>query len=437
LKGGFGYFWNFGGIATTATSFATPPAILMTPDCGLGVRNQQLPGIVYLDKTYVFGGMLIDGCGEISLAGSNHMEFKETLVESSYVPMMRITGAAGALTYSLQFIKPTYADQLGGLATPMFDCTNGRCFDIHFYEAYPNQGPIVETRTNDAGGYEFHGSGSGAPTFVSRVFQSGVLDTYSNASLALAAGTNSHVFYQMALPAAPQSAIVSSDGNVPVGSYRIAASAVDADGNETLLGPIMNSNVSTSSGRQTVTTTLPASFPAGATGLNLYRSTGGGGFALVNANGCKVPQFTTPGGTYVDTFGFTCGVSGPTTNAAGTSLMSSSGLTSVRGKFGALSTMTNCSSSASPAACGSAPAGSVAIAADTTTITVNTTAVTASSQIVVTEDSSLGAKLGVTCNTTLGRTYAITARTVAKSFVISASAAPATKPACLSYALVN
>lgn len=437
LKGGFGYFWNFGGIATNATNFATPPGMLMTPDCGLGVRNQQLPGIVYFDKTYLFGGTVIDACGESSLAGSNHMEFRETLVESSYVPMVRVTGGTGANTYSLQFIRPTNADQLGGLATPMFDCTNGRCYDIHFYEADPNHGPIVETQTNDTGGYEFHGMAGGAPTFVSRSLQSGVSDTYSNANLALVAGTTSHIFYQMALPAAPQSAIVSSGGSVANGSYRIAATAMDADGNETLIGPIINSDLSTSSGRQTVTTTLPASFPAGATGLNLYRSTGGGGFALVNANACNKPQFTTPNETYVDTFAFTCGVSQPSTNAAGTSLMSSSGLTSYRGKFGVLSTMKNCSSRVSPAVCGSAPSGSVIIPSATTTITVNTTAVTSSSQIVVTEDSSLGTRLNVTCNSTLGRAYAITARTAGTSFVVTASSAPAKDPACLSFIVVN
>ena len=100
-------------------------------------------------------------------------------------------------------------------------------------------------------------------------------------------------------------------------------------------------------------------------------------------------------------------------------------------------TTTNCSSSASPAACSAAPAGSVVIAAAATTVTVNTTAVTANSQIVITEDSSLGTKLGVTCNTTLARNYAITARTAGTSFVITTDVAPVTNPACLSYTIVN
>src|SRR5207245_11485884 len=97
----------------------------------------------------------------------------------------------------------------------------------------------------------------------------------------------------------------------------------------------------------------------------------------------------------------------------------------------------NCSSSASPAVCGSSASGSVTIAAAATTIQVNTTAVTANSQILVAEDSTLGTKLGVTCNTTTGRTYTVTTRTAGASFVITASAAPAANPACLSFLILN
>jgi hypothetical protein len=100
-------------------------------------------------------------------------------------------------------------------------------------------------------------------------------------------------------------------------------------------------------------------------------------------------------------------------------------------------TTTNCTSSAAPAVCAAAPAGSVVVAAAATTVTVNTTAVTASSQILLTEDSSLGTKLSVTCNTTTGRTYTVTTRTAATSFVITSSAAPTTDPACLSYTVLN
>lgn len=118
------------------------------------------------------------------------------------------------------------------------------------------------------------------------------------------------------------------------------------------------------------------------------------------------------------------GASRPRTLFVGTSVNSPTYLTT-----------TNCSSAAGT--CVAAPAGSVTIAAAAATVTVATTAVTANSQIILTEDSSLGTKLSVTCNTTLGRHYAITARTAATSFVITTDAAPVTNPACLSYLIFN
>jgi hypothetical protein len=104
----------------------------------------------------------------------------------------------------------------------------------------------------------------------------------------------------------------------------------------------------------------------------------------------------------------------------------------------AYQTAANCSSSASPAVCGSAAAGSFTIAAAGTAITVNTTAVTANSQIFVQEDETLGTKLGVTCNTgILANPPAITARTAATSFAVGITAGLAVNPVCFSYWIVN
>lgn len=101
-----------------------------------------------------------------------------------------------------------------------------------------------------------------------------------------------------------------------------------------------------------------------------------------------------------------------------------------------LGTTANCSSSASPAVCAAAPAGSVAVAAAATTVMVNTTAITANSQVLVTFDSSLGTKLGVTCNTTPVQPT-VSARTAATSFTITVPVAPDTNPACFSYSIIN
>src|SRR6266850_959683 len=101
-------------------------------------------------------------------------------------------------------------------------------------------------------------------------------------------------------------------------------------------------------------------------------------------------------------------------------------------------TTSNCSSSASPAVCGSATAGSFVLPAAATTVTVNTTAVTANSQIFVIEDDSLGTKLSVTCNTaTAVPEPNITTRVASTSFSIAVTVAPATNPKCYSYFIVN
>ncbi|WP_263416075.1 hypothetical protein [Terriglobus albidus] len=101
-------------------------------------------------------------------------------------------------------------------------------------------------------------------------------------------------------------------------------------------------------------------------------------------------------------------------------------------------TTANCSSAASPAVCAAASSGSVVIAAGATSVQVNTTAVTANSQILLNNDSSLGTKLGVTCNTGfLASPPQVTARTAATNFTFSVSAAPSTNPQCFSYTIIG
>lgn len=105
--------------------------------------------------------------------------------------------------------------------------------------------------------------------------------------------------------------------------------------------------------------------------------------------------------------------------------------------FGLVSTVSNCNSTTTPGTCGSAPSGSVAMPTGGSTIVVNTTAVTANSQIFVIEDSLLGSRMGITCNTVTNRDYSISARTAGTSFTIKSSANPTTNKACLSYFIVN
>jgi hypothetical protein len=106
----------------------------------------------------------------------------------------------------------------------------------------------------------------------------------------------------------------------------------------------------------------------------------------------------------------------------------------------ALFTVTNCSSAASPAVCGSSPSGSVAMPTGATpTLVIDTTAVTANSQIQLTVDESLGTKLSVTCNTTLATLVnpVVTARSAGVSFTITMNSTLVTNPACISYTIIN
>lgn len=119
---------------------------------------------------------------------------------------------------------------------------------------------------------------------------------------------------------------------------------------------------------------------------------------------------------------------------AGTTLMTLLGDGTVKPTM--YGSQSNCSDGAGAAACSAAPAGSVVIDDGATTVVVSTTAVTANSQILVTFDSSLGTKLGVTCNTTYVDPY-VTARTAATSFTITAADPAGANPVCLSYFVVN
>src|SRR5208337_200911 len=135
---------------------------------------------------------------------------------------------------------------------------------------------------------------------------------------------SSHVAYQMSLPAAPVSAVVSAGGSVPVGTYLYTFTAVDADGNETTTGPGVNATTTT--GNQTATVTAPAAFPAGAIGVNVYR---GPGHPEI-ASGCVFPNIAVPGGTAVDNQPYFCASQTPSFNQAGSTLGSAGGLSTYK-----------------------------------------------------------------------------------------------------------
>ena len=324
-KSGFGRFWTRGIWQTSANDFSSPTAALFTTNCGTGQTSPLPPLLGYTNYTSIYGGLLVDGCGVLSSAW-NHWTFTELLTESGYIPSIRVNapnyGISGINIYNF-----SYADILGGYSTPAIDLTN---VSGNAYILVTNAGgatsyqPLFEVST---GGY-YPGIQVYGQSFTYLGANYGNV-SYNNASFtdqlnwSTRLQNGSHVAYQMALPAAPQSAVASSGGAVPLGAHTYQFSAVDADGNETLVGPAITGTATT--GNQTITVTAPATFPAGAVGLNGYRDGG-----MINPSSCSTPQVTVPGGTVVDNLSYKCSSNTPYSNQAGASLVSSGGLSTYK-----------------------------------------------------------------------------------------------------------
>jgi hypothetical protein len=131
------------------------------------------------------------------------------------------------------------------------------------------------------------------------------------------------VGYQMAIPTAAASVVVSSGGSVPVGNICYSLAAVDVNGNLTTLGP--KSCVTTTTGNQTVTITTPAVPVNGAANYAIWRN---GAFTTNASYNCaNFDSFSGagPGLTYVDTSA-NCGISAPTQNLALSQSITSAGI---------------------------------------------------------------------------------------------------------------
>jgi hypothetical protein len=127
---------------------------------------------------------------------------------------------------------------------------------------------------------------------------------------------------------APSGCVVSAGGAVPVGTVSYVLTALDADGKESVNGPAVS--VTTTRGNQTVTCKVPA-LPSGAIGYAIYRSTGSS-FTRSGVLTCVDgrPQVRT--GSFADNNSGACGASLPLFNSAGTSILSSTGLTTFQNR---------------------------------------------------------------------------------------------------------
>jgi hypothetical protein len=103
----------------------------------------------------------------------------------------------------------------------------------------------------------------------------------------------------------------------------------------------------------------------------------------------------------------------------------------------AMSYLTSSNCLSADGVCGSAAAGEIAIAAGTQSVTVLTTSVTALSEIHIDENFSYGPVLGVSCDRTLGRHYAIADQWPGIGFLVITDVPPASGAACLGFSFEN
>ncbi|MFI5096521.1 MAG: hypothetical protein ACHQT6_00975 [Candidatus Acidiferrales bacterium] len=330
-KAGFGRFWTRGAWQSSVNDFGAPTAALFTVNCGTGQPQPQWATIGYTTCTAIYGGLLIDGCGVNNSSGGG-WTFNQLLTESGYIPAIRANTYPYGVSFGVTYFS--YADILGGYSTPAIDLTNAPRSAVTVNGATCATGyqPLFEVGTS--GNYpglqvvgapcSYLGANNGTVTYSDAANGS----FYDQLSWNTRLQNTSHVAYQMGIPGAPQRAVASSGGAVPVGPHTYQFTAVDADGNETTVGPAITGTATT--GNQTITVTAPAAFPVGAVGLNLYRDSG-----MINPNGasCNTPQINVLGGTIADNYLFKCGANAPYQNQAGSSLISSHGLATYKLKI--------------------------------------------------------------------------------------------------------
>jgi hypothetical protein len=327
-KGGFGRFWNFGGWAAGggSTNFANQRSYLFTQNCGMPTYLLLPPNfsssIIETNNTYNFGTIQVEGCG-MAPGYFQAASFTSMLDESAAGPIFQFNTAPYGLS-GVNLVGVTYADYLGGAATPVFDFANSGANGVRIQDPGCASGyqPLTEFAPN---ANSFISINQSANTLSCAYLGMQNYDYESiGSNISVQSGFNrellgtAQIFTPMAAPGNLQSVHQEGAGNVPVGTYTYCLTASDALGGETAPTNAQCTNITVSGQASIVQFQLPATFPAGATGLNLYINN-----ALANANSCGKPQYTTPGGTYTYNYSYMCGNSPPTVGSAVTSALNS------------------------------------------------------------------------------------------------------------------
>lgn len=324
IKGGFDYIFRQWTCDPASGSTVLPAPCLDITDSTTATENpSQMAGRMLFSDGYVSAaGLRITDVPNTNSPQAAGYHFRSVLDESYQMPLLRVQTAEITSDISMQDVIS--ADAVAGPATPVIDASgtshlNGVILQGGYLGSNgtplfigPSGASVVGL--NAAGNSQNINYGNAAAVLLGE--PGGQAQTLLvNQPLNLANGS---VHYLMAIPAAPSSCTVSSGGNVPVGNHTYTLTAVDFDGNETI--PSLGATVTTTTGNQTVTCNLP-SVPTGAKGFTPYRDA-----FRAQASGCTNPELPAGTASFTDTLSFTCGNSAPAINNAGSSSLSSSGL---------------------------------------------------------------------------------------------------------------
>jgi hypothetical protein len=279
LKGGFDYLMRDTVCGTDSLGSNTLPLPCMefTNNSRATVNGPtQVPGRVIIERGFFSNSAISVNSAPNPGATPGDYNINGVLTETMLHPFLSIRpGVDGAGRFYLTDIIT--ADQSTGPGTPLIQTSGNKVNTISISGgALAQNQPVLITDQTIPGllVLKMHNSTNNYGYANPHVAFNDNQVEISNQPLGLV-GTGRALF-AIAGPGAPSGCVVSAGGAVPIGNIRYALTSVDADGNESPAGVLVN--VTTTGGNQTVTCSLPA-VPPGAAGFGVYRDTGRGSFS--------------------------------------------------------------------------------------------------------------------------------------------------------------
>jgi len=325
IKAGFDYFFRQVTCDPASGNAYLPAPCIEFTDSSVAVEYpSQMAGRIAFDICYINGSGIGISNVPNPIAHTGDLRITGFLAENLSTPFLRI-GPAG-IAADINLVDVLLADPVAGAGTPIIDGSGSQLEGVSItggVASHTSQPMVISTYlgTSLVTTHQPTDNPGNVPYVALRQRSGAAVMEVSDQPLA--AFGRGRLNYALALPGAPTSCSLRDGGKVPLGTQSYALTAVDLDGNETNLGNV--ASVTTSSGKQTVTCSLPP-LPNGAKGFNVYRNA----FRIV-AGGCSSPQVS--GSSFTD-IGAGCGNGAPHVNSAGSSSLSSGGVATYQLRLG-------------------------------------------------------------------------------------------------------